>query len=117
MLEAILNKDFKDKITAKSSGVQASGQVHPYTKKVLAHFGYWDERYYSKRLGEVLDGKHSFDLVITVCHHAQERCPIFPENTKVLHVGFDDPVRYGYDGFVKLFENMKKIFHKKYFDD
>jgi len=32
-----------------------------------------------------------FDLVITVCGHANEQCPVFPGKTKVLHVGFDDP--------------------------
>lgn len=31
------------------------------------------------------------DVVVTVCGHAQETCPVFPGNTRVLHVGFDDP--------------------------
>ncbi|MEW6442772.1 MAG: arsenate reductase ArsC [bacterium] len=36
--------------------------------------------------------KHvSFDLVVTVCSHAGEHCPIFPGRTPVVHVGFDDP--------------------------
>ena len=32
-----------------------------------------------------------FDLVLTVCGHAHESCPIFPGQTKVVHHGFDDP--------------------------
>jgi arsenate reductase len=32
-----------------------------------------------------------FDYVVTVCGHAHESCPMFPGNTKVIHVGFDDP--------------------------
>ena len=32
-----------------------------------------------------------FDYVITVCGHAQEKCPLFPGKTRVIHVGFDDP--------------------------
>ncbi|EME26015.1 arsenate reductase [Galdieria sulphuraria] len=32
-----------------------------------------------------------FDLVITVCGHANENCPFFPNKTKVIHVGFEDP--------------------------
>ncbi len=32
-----------------------------------------------------------FDLVVTVCGNANERCPIFPGITKVVHVPFDDP--------------------------
>lgn len=31
-----------------------------------------------------------FDLVITVCSHADEHCPGYLKNTKVIHVGFDD---------------------------
>jgi arsenate reductase len=29
--------------------------------------------------------------VVTVCSHAHESCPVFPGETKVVHVGFDDP--------------------------
>ena len=35
----------------------------------------------------------AFDYVVTVCDDANEACPIFPGNTKVVHVGFDDPPR------------------------
>ncbi len=38
------------------------------------------------RLSDVL-----FDLVITVCGHADEHCPAFNQRTKVVHAGFDDP--------------------------
>jgi arsenate reductase len=32
-----------------------------------------------------------FDLVITVCGHADENCPAFLGRSRVVHVGFDDP--------------------------
>jgi arsenate reductase len=32
-----------------------------------------------------------FDYVVTVCGHANENCPFFPGNAKVVHVGFQDP--------------------------
>ena len=32
-----------------------------------------------------------FDVVITVCGHAHETCPIFPGEARVVHHGFDDP--------------------------
>lgn len=32
-----------------------------------------------------------FDLVITVCGHADENCPAFLGQSRVVHVGFDDP--------------------------
>ena len=34
-----------------------------------------------------------FDYVITVCDNAHQTCPVFPAETKVVHVGFDDPPR------------------------
>ena len=33
----------------------------------------------------------TLDLVITVCGHANETCPVFPGSTRVVHRGFDDP--------------------------
>ena len=32
-----------------------------------------------------------FDVVVTVCANAQERCPIFRGNARIVHVPFDDP--------------------------
>ena len=31
------------------------------------------------------------DIVVTVCGHAHENCPVFPGNCKVVHVAFNDP--------------------------
>jgi arsenate reductase len=32
-----------------------------------------------------------FDVVVTVCDHAHETCPVFPGNARVVHHAFDDP--------------------------
>ena len=32
-----------------------------------------------------------FDVVVTVCGHAHETCPVFPGHCRVVHHGFDDP--------------------------
>jgi arsenate reductase len=32
-----------------------------------------------------------FDIVVTVCGHADENCPVFSCATKVVHHGFQDP--------------------------
>jgi arsenate reductase len=34
-----------------------------------------------------------FDLVLTVCDHASERCPIFPSSAKRIHHNFTDPAK------------------------
>jgi arsenate reductase len=38
-------------------------------------------------------GQAKFDLVVTVCGAAHENCPVFPDRTKIIHRGFDDPPR------------------------
>ena len=32
-----------------------------------------------------------FDYIVTVCDKAHDTCPVYPGNTRVVHVGFDDP--------------------------
>jgi arsenate reductase len=46
---------------------------------------------HSKHLDEVREVP--FDLVVTVCDHANETCPFFPGGAKRIHAGFDDPPR------------------------
>ena len=45
--------------------------------------------HFSKTVDDLKDVK--FDIVFTVCGHANENCPVFFGAPKVLHVGFDDP--------------------------
>ena len=35
----------------------------------------------------------SFDLILTVCDHASERCPIFPGKAQRIHHNFTDPAK------------------------
>ena len=96
--EAVLNK-YLDGVQAQSSGVKASGKVNPNAKKVLQEDGSWDDAYRSKNLDEVTDVR--FDLVVTVCDNAAQRCPIFPKDVKVIHVGYEDPDGKEYSAFEK----------------
>ncbi len=96
--EAVLNK-YLDGVEAFSSGVKASGKVNPNAKKVLQEDGSWLDKYHSKTIDKVMD--IDFDLVVTVCDNAQESCPIFPQQTKVIHVGYEDPDGKNYSAFQK----------------
>ena len=89
MAEALLNAKFGECIEAQSSGVKASGKVNPNAQKLLEEEGLWRESYHSKVIEEVLET--AFDLVVTVCDHAYETCPMFPNATKTLHISFEDP--------------------------
>ena len=96
--EAVLNK-YLDGVDAYSSGVKASGKVNPHAKKLLQDKGLWDKKYHSKTLDKVID--IDFDLVVTVCDNALESCPVFPKNTKVIHVGYEDPDGKNFSAFEK----------------
>ena len=89
MGEALINAKLGDTVFAQSSGVKASGTVNPHAQALLQKKGYWREEYHSKVIETVLDT--AFDLVITVCDHAKETCPMFPRAVKTIHLGFEDP--------------------------
>ncbi len=57
--------------------MQAADKVHPLTKEVLEKYGYWQDSYYFKNLSDILDGKNSFDIVITLCLYANSNSPNF----------------------------------------
>ncbi len=38
-------------------------------------------------------GPIEFDVVVTVCGHADDNCPTFAGAPRIVHVGFDDPPR------------------------
>ena len=94
--EALINAELEG-INAESSGVKASGRVNPNAKKVLVQEGIWRDEYHSKTLDTVID--NDYDLVVTVCGHAQETCPMFPKPVKTIHVGFEDPDGKEFEAF------------------
>ena len=106
MAEAILNDELGGCLNAYSSGVKASGTVNPDAKRLLQQKGIWQERYHSKTIETVLD--EPFDLVVTVCDHAKETCPMFPKAVKTIHVGFEDPTGKEFDEYEKTYELIKR---------
>ena len=103
--EALINSEFDGKIQAYSSGVSASGNVNPNAKKVLQSKQIWTDDYHSKNLDKVMS--ITFDLVITVCENASQNCPVFPNNTQLIHIGFEDPYGQSYEAFELCFEQIK----------
>jgi len=102
--EAVLNRYLLG-VEAYSSGVKASGKVNPNAKKVLQNEGIWEDRYHSKRLDKVLD--IDFDLVITVCDNAMQSCPVFPDDTTVVHISYEDPDKKPFKKFEETLKMMK----------
>ncbi|RLG40987.1 MAG: arsenate reductase ArsC [Thermoproteota archaeon] len=108
--EALINAKL-DGVEAYSSGVAPSGKVNPNAKKVLEQNGIWSDSYYSKHLDEVIDIE--FDLVVTVCDHAHETCPMFPRPVHKIHVSFEDPDGKEFDAFIDTYKEIEDILLKK----
>lgn len=104
--EALIN-EYIDGVDAISSGVKASGKVNKNAQKVLIENEIWRDEYHSKILDEIIDIK--FDLVVTVCDNALQNCPIFPKNTPIIHIEFDDPDGKDYSAFKETYLLIKTI--------
>jgi len=104
--EALINAEL-DGTEAESSGVKASGKVNPNAKKLLETEGIWKDSYHSKTLDTVID--HDYDLVVTVCDHAHETCPLFPKPIPKIHVSFEDPDGKGYEAFEETLKEIREI--------
>ncbi|MDD3324525.1 MAG: arsenate reductase ArsC [Sulfurospirillaceae bacterium] len=102
--EALINSNLEG-IEAYSAGVKASGKVNAYAKKVLEDAGIWRDIYHSKTLDEVIN--IDFDLIVTVCDHANETCPMFPKPIPKIHIGFSDPDGKDFGAFILTYEAIK----------
>jgi arsenate reductase len=83
-----------DVIEPYSAGIETHG-LNPTAVRVMAEAGVDISAHRSQHVDEFADTQ--FDHVITVCGHANERCPVFRGKATVTHVGFDDPPRLAAD--------------------
>jgi arsenate reductase (thioredoxin) len=104
--EALINAKL-DGVEAYSCGVAPSGKVNLNAKKILEDNGIYKDSYHSKHLDEVIDIE--FDLVVTVCSHAHETCPMFPRPVHKIHVGFEDPDGKEFDAFIETYKEIEEI--------
>jgi len=79
-----------DVIDAWSAGIETHG-LNPHAVKVMAERGVDITTHQSKLLSDL--NHITFDVVVTVCDHAHESCPLFPGKTRRFHMGFEDPPR------------------------
>lgn len=73
-----------------SAGIEPHGK-NPRAIAVMAEAGVDISAQQSTRVtNEMLNAA---DLVVTVCGHADEHCPVLPPGTRKAHWPFDDPAR------------------------
>jgi len=71
-----------------SAGIEKHG-LNRVAERVMLEKSVDISQHRSKTLRELAHVE--FDYVITVCGHADENCPVFPGDAKVIHAPFDDP--------------------------
>lgn len=116
MLEGWLRHFSKGSIEVYSAGVETHG-INPDAVFYMNEVGIDISTHTSDLIDKYLDIE--FDLVITVCDHAHEVCPVFPKSTQQIHRNFEDPSKVIDDRpaafhriVLELKEYAKELVHK-----
>ena len=107
MAEGLINYKLGDGWEAYSAGVEPS-YVNRRAIQVMAEIGIDISSHRSKSVEEFLD-RDDIDLVITVCDHAKETCPVFAKPVEHSHIGFEDPARYNDEPDETALNKLRKI--------
>jgi arsenate reductase len=77
-------------LTVQSAGIEAHGK-NPRAISVMREAGIDISQQESTRVTPAM--LEQADLVVTVCGHADEHCPVLPAGTRKLHWPLDDPAK------------------------
>ena len=88
MAEGLLRAMAADRFDVASAGTEAT-RVHPLAIRAMDELGIDLRGHSSKSVDRLV--AEPWDVGITVCDAANERCPVFPGRTIRLHWSFEDP--------------------------
>jgi len=97
------------------SSIKDEAEVLTLTFNVLKELGISADMARSKSVAEFLQ-RDDLDLVITVCDHAKENCPVFPKPIPQIHIGIDDPALYSDkpdDIVISIFRQTVNLINEK----
>jgi arsenate reductase len=89
MAEGWINHELGDTWLARSAGTDPAECVHPLAIRAMAEVGIDIRGGVPEHLDLYPD--QPWDLVITVCDSAKERCPVIPGAVEQIHISFPDP--------------------------
>jgi arsenate reductase len=89
MSEGLVNHFLGNEWEASSAGTKPSGYVHPLAVRAMADLGIDLSKQRSKSTDEFRSV--DFDVVITVCDHTAQNCPVWLGQGNKKHLGFPDP--------------------------
>jgi arsenate reductase len=90
MAEGYLRKFANSSINVYSAGIETHG-LNPKAVAVMKEDGVDISMHTSNHVDEYKDVP--FDIILTVCDHANENCPYLPGKAKRLHRNFPDPAK------------------------
>ncbi|NHJ12070.1 MAG: arsenate reductase ArsC [Candidatus Thorarchaeota archaeon] len=90
--EALLRHLGGNAYHASSAGTQPADRINPFALAVLDEIGVSTDGLYPKKMNGFEN--QSFDLVITVCDNAKQKCPVFPRAKEVDHWSLIDPASF-----------------------
>lgn len=92
LAESLLRHFGGDRFNAFSAGSEPAGAVQPMALELIRNSGLPAEGLHSKPVDDFLgEQAPAIDIVITVCDHAAEQCPVFPGRPCMAHWGTADP--------------------------
>ena len=96
----------EDWLAVQSAGIEAHGK-NPRAIAVMQEAGVDISGQESTRVTD--DMLEQTDLVVTVCGHADEHCPVLPGGTRKIHWPLDDPARAqgAEDEIMQTFRNSR----------
>lgn len=99
MAEGWAKKYLGDEWEVKSAGLEAHG-LNPNAVKAMNEAGI-DISY---QTSDVIDPNilNHAELIVTLCGHAAENCPVTPPYIKRVHWGFDDPAGKEWSEFQRI---------------
>ena len=89
--DGLANNIFDSSYHIESAGTEQH-DVNPNAIKILKEIGIDISNYKSK--GIKLDELNRFDLVITLCGDAKDKCPILDKGVKHIHWDLKDPAKF-----------------------
>jgi arsenate reductase len=90
MAEGFAKKYLGDEWEVKSAGLEAHG-LNPNAIKAMKEI----DIDITSHTSDVIDPEilNNTELVVTLCGHAADHCPVTPPHIKKVHWGFDDPAK------------------------
>ena len=110
--EAIANKELSPALSIESAGTEAHG-LNPYTIKTLKEINIDISNNTSKAVSD--SELIKYDLIITLCGDARDKCPILDNKIKHIHWDLKDPANFigNESETIQVYSDTRELIYQK----